>query len=45
MATTLTIPAPHQLEQVIGTLRSWHGEAGPFHLHPGDLGWHHLRGA
>lgn len=45
MAITLTIPAPVHLEQVIGTLRTWHREEGPFHLHPGDLGWHHLRGA
>ena len=45
MATTLTTPHPAQLESVIGTLRTWHREDGPFHLHPGDLGWHHLRGA
>lgn len=45
MATTLTTPQPAQLEHVIGTLRTWHREDGPFHLHPGDLGWHHLRGA
>lgn len=45
MAITLTIPAPGHLAQVIGTLRTWHREEGPFHLHPGDLGWHHLRGA
>lgn len=45
MAITLTIPAPVHLEQVIGTLRTWRREEGPFHLHPGDLGWHHLRGA
>lgn len=45
MATTLTTPDPDQLEVVIGTLRSWQREEGPFHLHPGDLGWHHLRGA
>lgn len=45
MATTLTTPAPDDLEPLIGTLRTWHREGGPFHLHPGDLGWHHLRGA
>ncbi|MGO1226210.1 MAG: GNAT family N-acetyltransferase [Brachybacterium sp.] len=45
MATTLTIPTPDLLEHAIGTLRTWQREDGPFHLHPGDLGWHHLRGA
>lgn len=45
MAITLTTPLPQQLDQVIGMLRTWHRETGPFHLHPGDLGWHHLRGA
>lgn len=45
MATTLTTPAPDDLEPLIRTLRTWHREGGPFHLHPGDLGWHHLRGA
>lgn len=45
MPTTLSTPSPDQLERVIRTLRAWHRESGPFHLHPGDLGWHHLRGA
>lgn len=45
MATTLTIPRPEQLGSVHAVLRTWHREQGPFHLHPGDLGWHHLRGA
>lgn len=45
MVTTLTTPAPDDLEPLIRTLRTWHPEGGPFHLHPGDLGWHHLRGA
>lgn len=45
MVTTLTTPAPEQLEAVTRILRTWHRTEGPFHLHPGDLGWHHLRGA
>ena len=44
MATTLRIPAADELADVLATLRTWQGE-GPLHLHPGDLGWHHLRGA
>jgi len=44
MATSLTTPRPEQLEAVVAALRGWHREGGPFHLHPGDLGWHHLRG-
>lgn len=43
--TTLSIPQPGQLEGVLATLGSWHRHEGPFHLHPGDLGWHHLSGA
>lgn len=42
---TLSIPRPDELEQVLAALRSWQGEEHPVPLHPGDLGWHHLRGA
>lgn len=44
MATTLRIPAADELEDVLATLRGWQRE-GLLHLHPGDLGWHHLCGA
>jgi hypothetical protein len=30
---------------VAGVLSGWQYDAGPLHLHPGDLGWHSLRGA
>lgn len=44
MVTTTRIPAPTELEQVLATLAFWQREGGPLHLHPGDLGWHQLRG-
>lgn len=43
--TTLTTPGPESLADLLATLGGWHREGGPFHLHPGDLGWHHLHGA
>ena len=41
----LSSPRPAELESVLAALRSWQSDAHPVPLHPGDLGWHHLRGA
>lgn len=41
----LSVPRPAELAAVLAALRSWQSDAAPVPLHPGDLGWHHLRGA
>ena len=41
----LSSPRSAELESVLAALRSWQSDAHPVPLHPGDLGWHHLRGA
>lgn len=38
-------PRPGELEPLLAALGSWQGADHPVPLHPGDLGWHHLRGA
>ena len=45
MATELSIPDPSELDDVVGTLRSWQRDEAPIQLHPGDLGWHWRFGA
>ncbi|GAA1490377.1 GNAT family N-acetyltransferase [Brachybacterium sacelli] len=45
MATSLTTPGPGELERVLAVLSSWQTDDAPLHLHPGDVGWHHARGA
>lgn len=45
MATALSTPGPDELGHVLATLRAWQTADGPPHLHPGDVGWHHARGA
>ena len=42
--TTLRTPTADELEDVLAALRRWQRE-DLLQLHPGDLGWHHLRGA
>ena len=32
-------PGIDGLNEVVGALRGWQSDAGPFQLHPGDLGW------
>jgi ribosomal protein S18 acetylase RimI-like enzyme len=41
----LSVPRATELETVLAALGSWQSDAHPVPLHPGDLGWHHLRGA
>lgn len=43
--TTLSTPCPGDLEHVLAVLRSWQTDDLPLHLHPGDVGFHHARGA
>jgi GNAT superfamily N-acetyltransferase len=38
-------PGVQDLDHVSGVLSGWQYDGGPLHLHPGDLGWHSLRGA
>ncbi|WP_247829094.1 GNAT family N-acetyltransferase [Arthrobacter antioxidans] len=38
-------PAVDELDQILRVLTQWQCDEGPLHLHPGDLGWHSLRGA
>lgn len=45
VAISLSAPHSSELEPVLATLRSWQAEDQQVPLHPGDLGWHHLRGA
>ncbi|MGP9538789.1 GNAT family N-acetyltransferase [Brachybacterium sp. AOP43-C2-M15] len=42
---SLTVPSPDELAPVLAVLSAWQKDAGPLQLHPGDVGWHHLRGA
>lgn len=44
MAMTLRTPTADELEDLLAALRGWQSE-DLLQLHPGDLGWHHLRGA
>jgi ribosomal protein S18 acetylase RimI-like enzyme len=44
-AFTLSVPRPDELEALLAVLRTWQSDAAPVPLHPGDLGWHHPRGA
>lgn len=45
MAIELDTPKVDELDDVVGTLRSWQREDGPVQLHPGDLGWQWRFGA
>ncbi len=45
MAIKTSIPDVQDLDHVAEVLSSWQSDGGPLHLHPGDLGWHSLRGA
>lgn len=38
-------PSVEDLVHVVDALSRWQHDSGPLHLHPGDLGWHSLRGA
>lgn len=42
---TMTLPRPEELPAVHTALCAWQREDAPLQLHPGDVGWHHLRGA
>lgn len=41
----MSTPGVPDLDHVAGVLEGWQYDAGPLHLHRGDLGWHSLRGA
>ena len=41
----MSTPGVKDLEHVADVLSGWQYDGGPVHLHPGDLGWHSLRGA
>lgn len=45
MPFDLTTPPTADLRRVADELGSWQLDDGPLHLHPGDLGWHSMRGA
>lgn len=45
MSTVMSTPGVHDLDHLAGVLSGWQHDVGPLHLHPGDLGWHSLRGA
>ncbi|MCA1783803.1 MAG: GNAT family N-acetyltransferase [Dermatophilaceae bacterium] len=45
MTIVMNTPGAQDLEHVADVLSGWQYDAGPLHLHPGDLGWHSLRGA
>jgi hypothetical protein len=41
----MSTPGVKDLEHIADVLGGWQYDGGPLHLHPGDLGWHSLRGA
>lgn len=45
MTIAMSTPTARELGPAVAALRSWQHDDGPLHLHPGDLGWHSLRGA
>ncbi|MDR7234387.1 GNAT family N-acetyltransferase [Agrococcus sp. BE272] len=45
MAVTLATPGTTDLGGLRDALAAWQVDHGPVQLHPGDLGWHALRGA
>ncbi|WP_104106223.1 GNAT family N-acetyltransferase [Nocardioides sp. 616] len=45
MSIEMTTPRVQDLDDVAAVLSGWQHDAGPLHLHPGDLGWHSSRGA
>lgn len=45
MAIKMSIPNVQDLDHATEVLSSWQFDRGPLHLHPGDLGWHSLKGA
>lgn len=44
MDIELRTPKAHDLAAIVETVGEWHVEAGPFQLHPGDIGWFGWRG-
>ena len=45
MSVLMTTPTVHELGGVVDVLRGWQHDGGPMHLHPGDVGWHSMKGA
>ncbi|MBO3095463.1 GNAT family N-acetyltransferase [Cellulomonas dongxiuzhuiae] len=45
MSIVMTTPGIHELREVAQVLQGWQHDGGPLHLHPGDLGWHSMKGA
>lgn len=44
MYSSARTPDPSELEQIGVSLASWQSDGLPIQLHPGDLGWHSMRG-
>ncbi|MFE4634505.1 hypothetical protein ACFRJ1_14185 [Streptomyces sp. NPDC056773] len=42
MSLVMSTPGVHDLDHVDGVLSGWQHDAGPLHLHPGDLGFSQL---
>lgn len=45
MAIVMSTPGVQDLEHVAEALSAWQYDGWSLHLHPGDLGWHSMRGA
>ncbi|MEU4780376.1 GNAT family N-acetyltransferase [Micromonospora sp. NPDC023633] len=45
MSIILSTPSVDELSPAVDALKGWQHDGGPLHLHPGDLGWHSIRGA
>lgn len=44
MSIVMSTPGVGRLAQVAEVLAGWQHDDAPLHLHPGDLGWHSLKG-
>lgn len=44
MDITMRTPDVADLDRIRDTLAAWQDDAAPLHIHPGDLGWHSIRG-
>lgn len=44
MYSSARTPHPSELERIGASLAAWQSDDSPIQLHPGDLGWHSMRG-
>lgn len=44
MKVSLVTPSVSELPSLIATLSTWQEDRSPIQLHPGDIGWHAMRG-